>query len=1038
MVSLGGIARKIFGSSNDRRVRSLRPRTEQINLLEGEMQALTDEQLKARTQMFRDELAAGKTLDDILVPAFATVREASKRALGMRPFDVQLVGGMVLHGGNIAEMRTGEGKTLVATLPAYLNALTGKGVHVVTVNDYLARRDAEWMGRLYGYLGLKTGVVVHGLSDEQRQNAYRSDITYGQNNEFGFDYLRDNMKSSPSRMVQRELNYAIVDETDSILIDEARTPLIISGPTEDSQELYLQVNAVIPRLKKEVDYTVDEKSHSAMLTDTGVERVEKLLSIPNLYDPKYLEYNHHVSQALRAHTLYKRDVNYLVEDGKVMIIDEHTGRKMPGRRWSDGLHQAIEAKENVDIEEENQTLATVTFQNYFRMYNKLCGMTGTADTESEEFHKIYKLGVIVVPTNRPMVRKDNSDLVYKNEKGKFKAVFAELEDCYKRGQPVLVGTISVEKSEVISKMLQGKGIPHNVLNAKFHENEARIVAQAGRKGAITISTNMAGRGTDILLGGNPEFMAKEECDPEAEPERYKEVLARHKAECAQERDEVKAAGGLHILGTERHESRRIDNQLRGRAGRQGDPGSSRFYLSLEDDLLRVFGAERITGLMERLGMEEDVPIEHIWVNRSIENAQKRVEGHNFDIRKNLLEYDDVMNQQRKSIYALRRQVLEGRYAPELSEAERKAGKQPVVPQHSGEWTIDGLAKELRPDLEKMLEKFFARVEPPLRPEPGLGPDGQPLRAEPLAEIPAKTWRDLRHAVWRQYGSMLELEKRFPALEKAFGSADGPGRNEHLDFFANAIAASMIQQRERIYDTVDGMLSRVIGVAVPPGTSNDRWNWDQLEAQLAELFNLRVELDRHTEDPQELAASTWKDIEEALKKKQAELTTPWFLYVARDFYLQEIDQQWIDHLKAMDSLREGIGLRGYGQKDPKQEYKKEGFRMFAEMMGNIQANVVGKLFRVQMRREVEVPPEIREKQRRMVESHVASSTSGTDQAGEPAAAAGQAGQAAAGGGDGKKVETVRRSEPKVGRNDPCPCGSGKKYKKCHGAGVTDNA
>jgi preprotein translocase subunit SecA len=630
-----GFINKIFGSKNEREIKRMRPLVDRIGELERTMEAKSDPELAAMTGVFRGRLDQGATLDDLLPEAFAVVREASRRVLKMRHFDVQLIGGMVLHSGKIAEMRTGEGKTLVATLPAYLNALERRGVHVVTVNDYLARRDSEWMSRIYNFLGMTCGVVVHGLDSSVRQAAYRSDITYGQNNEFGFDYLRDNMKMSPDSRVQRKLRYAIVDEVDSILIDEARTPLIISGPAEQSADLYVTVDKMVPRLKKDVDYTVDEKAHSTMLTDQGVERVEKLLGLDNLYDPKNLAFVHHVNQALRAHTLYKRDVNYLIDGGKVLIIDEFTGRKMPGRRWSDGLHQAIEAKENVDIEEENQTLATITFQNYFRMYDKLSGMTGTADTEATEFHQIYKLDVTVIPTNREMIRDDAPDLVYKNEKGKFRAVVEEIADCHERGQPVLVGTVSVEKSEVISQILKQKGIKHHVLNAKHHESEASVVAQAGRKGAVTISTNMAGRGTDIILGGNADFMAKQMLAAEGragEPAYFEELLARFTEQCKAEREEVLEAGGLHILGTERHESRRIDNQLRGRSGRQGDPGSSRFYLSLEDDLLRIFGAERITGLMERLGMEEDVPIEHRWVTRSIENALYKVEGQNLVTR----------------------------------------------------------------------------------------------------------------------------------------------------------------------------------------------------------------------------------------------------------------------------------------------------------------------------------------------------------------------------------------------------------------------
>src|SRR3954464_15125311 len=604
---IGGIIKKVFGTSHEREIKRLRPRVERINALEPAWMKLTDAELRGKTAEFKQKLENGATLDDILEESFATVREASKRILGMRHYDVQLIGGMVLHRGAIAEMKTGEGKTLVATAPLYLNALEGRGVHLITVNDYLATRDAEWMGRIYKFLGLTVGTIVHGQNDREKQLAYRADITYGTNNEFGFDYLRDNMKDSIERYVQRELHYAIVDEVDSILIDEARTPLIISGPAEASADLYYRVNMIIPSLRKDVDYTLDEKAHSAMLTDQGVERVEKKLNLVNLYDPENIDFLHHVTQALRAHTLYKRDVNYLVEEGKVLIIDEFTGRKMPGRRWSDGLHQAVEAKEGVEVEEENQTLATISYQNYFRMYKKLAGMTGTADTEAEEFHKIYKLDVTVVPTNKAIQRADADDVVYKNERGKFRAVCDEIEDCYKRGQPVLVGTVSVEKSEVVASLLRKKGIEHSVLNAKQHEKEAFIVSQAGRKGRGTMSHNMAGPGTDIILGGNAEFMARAEVDPEnagkpgheLAPEKeaeFQAALAKYKAQCDPEKQEVLAAGGLHILGTERHESRRIDNQLRGRAGRQGDPGSSRFFLSLEDDLMRIFGAERITGL----------------------------------------------------------------------------------------------------------------------------------------------------------------------------------------------------------------------------------------------------------------------------------------------------------------------------------------------------------------------------------------------------------------------------------------------------------
>jgi len=661
------VARKIFGSRNEREVKRLRLDVDEINRLEPETSALSDDELRAKIAEWKANLSAieererrDDAMNEILPQVFAVVREASKRTIGQRHFDVQLIGGMFLHQGRIAEMKTGEGKTLVATLPAVLNALAGRGVHVVTVNDYLARRDSEWMGRIYNFLGLSVGVIVHGLTDAQRKVAYGADITYGQNNEFGFDYLRDNMKFNLEDYVQREHNYAIVDEVDSILIDEARTPLIISGASEESTDTYYVVDRVIPRLKAEEHYTIDEKMRTVSLSEEGVTRVEQLLGVENLYDPRNILLLHHANQALRAHTLFKRDVDYVVKEGEVLIVDEFTGRLMPGRRWSDGLHQAVEAKENVKIESENQTLATITFQNYFRMYKKLAGMTGTADTEAVEFNQIYKLEVVVIPTNQPMIRIDNHDVVYKTEAEKFDAVIEEIRDCNERGQPVLVGTVSIEKSERVAEKLKKTGVKHYVLNAKNHEREAEIVAQAGRFGAVTISTNMAGRGTDIVLGGNPEFMAaaevgtKEPSDPN-----FQAAMAKYVEQCKGEREEVLKAGGLHILGTERHESRRIDNQLRGRSGRQGDPGSSRFYMSLEDDLLRIFGADRLKGLMGRIGMEDNEPIEHRWISRAIENAQKKVESHNFDIRKHLLEYDDVMNKQREVVYHRRRELLSG-------------------------------------------------------------------------------------------------------------------------------------------------------------------------------------------------------------------------------------------------------------------------------------------------------------------------------------------------------------------------------------------
>jgi preprotein translocase subunit SecA len=992
------ILKNIIGSKNARELKKLQPKVNAIGELEPKMKAKSDDELKAMTAEFKQRLDNGATLDDLLIEAFAVCRETGRRVLNMRHYDVQLEGGMVQHRGAITEMKTGEGKTLVATLPLYLNALTERGCHLVTVNDYLASRDAEWMGKIYNFLGLSVGTIYHDMSDQLRQKAYRSDITYGQNNEFGFDYLRDNMKESIELYVQRELNFAIVDEVDSILIDEARTPLIISGPAEQSADLYHRVNQVIPSLKKDVDYTVDEKGHSAMLTDTGVEGVEKRLAIGNLYDPTNLEWLHNVTQALRAHTLYKRDVNYLVDDGKVIIIDEFTGRKMPGRRWSDGLHQAVEAKENVTIEEENQTLATITFQNYFRMYNKLAGMTGTAETEAEEFYKIYKLDVSVIPTNMPMIRDDHDDVIYKSEKAKFKHVIEEIKECHKRGQPVLVGTISVEKSEVLSKMLRKQGIKHNVLNAKNHGREAEFVAQAGRKCALTLSTNMAGRGTDIVLGGNAEMMAKGVANPEEEPDKYKQAFEEFTTQCKAEREVVLAAGGMHILGTERYEARRVDNQLRGRAGRQGDPGTSRFYLSLEDDLLRIFGAERIQNLMDRLGMEEDERIEHKWVNKAISNAQKKVEGHNFDIRKHLLEYDNVMNQQRKTIYSLRKQVLEGRYAPELSDAEKKEGKQPKVPEKSGEWTVEKLSETLRPRIKQILDDFYSAAQD------GDGSDRDPYRGakgkqDKEAELPETATVDheeLTRELYRFFGAMIDLLHEAKHPVKCLNKA------------TKEIAAALIQQRERILDLCDETIGGLIATQCPTKVHAEEWNMSALEDACKETFNCAIAIKDIQMDQGLIAEKIWEQVEKVVEAREEELGPIYFLYFARHFFLEEIDNQWIEHLKAMDQLREGIGLRGYGQRDPKQEYKKEGYNMFAVMMDRINSNVIGKIFRVQVEVEDEAMPEYRHKKRRMSMGR---------------------GAAPSDGGGHEVAKTVRRATPKIGRNDPCPCGSGKKYKKC---------
>jgi preprotein translocase subunit SecA len=1069
---LSYIAKKIFGTKNQRILKGLRPLVVKINELEPEMRKKSPEDLRNETNKFREEVAQLKagcqgkpesvqrevereSLERLLPRAFAVCREAGRRVLNMRHFDVQLIGGAILHRGCIAEMKTGEGKTLVATLALYLNALWGDGVHLITVNDYLARRDAEWMGRIYNYLGMSVGVIVHGLTDADRQKHYGRDITYGTNSEFGFDYLRDNMKESIERYVQRDLHYGIVDEVDSILIDEARTPLIISGPAEESAGHYAKVNGIIPTLRKDIDYTVDEKAHSAILTDSGVDRVEHKLSVGNLYNPQNIAWLHHVTQALRAHALYKRDVNYLVDGGEIIIVDEFTGRKMPGRRWSDGLHQAVEAKEGVQIQEENQTLATISYQNYFRIYKKLAGMTGTADTEAEEFAKIYKLEVTVIPPHKPMIRQDHHDVVYKNERGKFRAVLKEIEDCHQRGQPVLVGTVSVEKSQVVASLLEKKRIPHNVLNAKQHEREASVVAQAGRKGKVTISTNMAGRGTDIILGGNPEFMAREKVDPEAagqpgakvDAAKFDVAYAEFKTQCDAERQEVLAAGGLHILGTERHESRRIDNQLRGRAGRQGDPGSSRFFLSLEDDLMRIFGAERISGLMERLGMEEDVPIEHPIINRAIENAQKKVEGNNFDIRKSLLEYDDVMNQQRKTIYALRRQVLEGVYAPLLSEAEQKEGKsepeqkasrkppapassglptadtltsegaqnvgkagaeqkaskKPPGPASSGPHTLKTLSEMVRPDLAKMVNALTDRQAP-------TSADGTTAVAGGTA-VPFEPAK-FRSEVYRWFGTYPEVTG---ILEDRVGT---------LNKLADHVAWSLLQQRERFLDLSEEVLQELLDQTCPENAHAEDWDLKALASGMKERFDFEPTIKSEgLLERERLAEMTWAQVEKIVEARENQLEGPHkFLYYFRYFMLEEIDQRWIEHLKNMEALREGIGLRGYGQKDPKQEYKKEGFVIFGEMMASISRNLCQKLFQVQIRRE-----ESEAAAQQMADKQAKRRPRATiESGGGPAQAAGAQ--------VSSEPQPVRRTQPKVGRNDACPCGSGKKYKKCHGVTV----
>ena len=1008
--------KKILGTSHEREIKRLRPRVDEINALEEGIAKLSDPELKAKTAEFKEKLDNGATLDDIMNEAFAVCREAGKRALKMRHYDVQLIGGMVLHKGSIAEMRTGEGKTLVATLPCYLNALDGRGVHVVTVNDYLARRDAEWMGKLYGFLGMTTGTVVNSQSDREKKDAYRADITYGQNNEFGFDYLRDNMKFSALDYVQRDLNYAIVDEVDSILIDEARTPLIISGQGEPSSHKYAQINEVIPRLRKDEHYIVDEKAHSVSLTDDGVEAAQKLMGISNLYDPVNLESLHILNQCLRAHSLYKRDVTYLVtDDGKVLIIDEFTGRVLPGRRWSDGLHQAVEAKENVRIQEETRTMATITFQNLFRLYKKLGGMTGTADTEAAEFHSTYKLNVITIPTNKPLVRKDFEDVVYKTEREKFTAVIAELIEFHERGQPVLVGTTSVDKSSAIARILKKKSVPHAVLNAKHHEREAYVIAQAGRKGAITVSTNMAGRGTDIILGGNPEMIAKLEFkeggrDPDAEPEEFAKLVVAHEASCKKEGDEVRVAGGLHILGTERHESRRIDNQLRGRAGRQGDPGSSRFYLSLEDDLMRIFAGDRVKALMERMGMPDDEPIEHPWVTKSISDAQTKVEGRNFDIRKHLLEYDDVMSEQRKTVYRLRQELLLGRYFPEKLDDDGKptGKKRDIVP-------LERITAELKDAIRDMIIHHGTPV--------GIEGKKRPEKVEDVEEL--YSMESLRQDIYQFWGYRFDFKENEAKKPKAV-----------YERLLVEIPLSLTEQRERLLDLCDNIVAAICEECCPSNQPPEDWDWKGVRQGFLEHFGVKMGEETYN-DVDLLARAMYAQAEKALEAKEKETGTELMLRVFRHFYLEEIDKAWVEHLTNMEHLRDGIGLRGYGQRDPKQEYKKEGYDIFVNMMAATNSDVCIKLFKVKVEKE----SEIERMEREDAERHAAQERAlQMRHAGEPAMEGGEDDAAAprpsARPQQPRVVQPAVRQGPKIGRNDPCPCGSGQKFKKCHGAALED--
>jgi len=891
---------KIFGSRNERILKRLQASVARVNSFEQEVSVLTAADFPEKTNMLRERYRQGESLDSLMPEAFALVREASKRTVNMRHFDVQLIGGMVLHEGNIAEMRTGEGKTVVATLAAYLNALTGKGVHIVTVNDYLARRDAEWMGKIYQYLGMRTGVIVSGLNNEERRDAYNADITYGTNNEFGFDYLRDNMKFTRQEQVMRELHYAIVDEVDSILIDEARTPLIISGSVDDRSDLYININKLIPKLTKQQvedgpgDFTIDEKSRQAYLTETGNDKVESLLLDAGiiqpgqgLYDPVNIPVLHHLNAALRAHSLFHVDIDYIVKDNEVVIVDEFTGRTMPGRRWSEGLHQAIEAKEGVPIQNENQTLATITYQNYFRLYDKLSGMTGTADTEAYEFQQIYNLEVVVIPTHKPMVRDDQADVIYLTAKEKYTAIITDIKDCLARGQPVLVGTASIEVSEMISNMLTKEKISHRVLNAKYHEQEADIIAQAGRPGTITIATNMAGRGTDIVLGGNYEAELKKLEDPD------EEMVSKLKESWNSLHNQVVTNGGLRIVGTERHESRRIDNQLRGRSGRQGDPGSSRFYLSLEDNLMRIFASEKVSAIMQRLGMQEGEAIESNLVSRAIENAQRKVEAHNFDIRKHLLEYDDVANDQRKVIYEWRNELLE----------------------------IDDISDEIK--------------------------------------------------------SMRE-----------------------------------------------DVCSAMINTYIPQGSSDELWDIQGLTEALEHEYKCNLPIKAWLDEDDDLHEETLKEkiVQEviiSMTEKEKIVPSDLMRRLEKDILLDVLDRHWKEHLVAMDHLRQGIGLRGYAAKNPKQEYKREAFEMFGQMLEQIKIDVIGILAKIQVRTEADVEmAERKQEPKQMTYNHPAA----------PNALSGETGEEPA---PEQSKQPFIRSERKIGRNEPCPCGSGKKYKQCHG-------
>jgi preprotein translocase subunit SecA len=1015
------VAKKLFGTANDRTIRRLKAKVPLINAKEAALQKLSDAELQAFTPKFKEQLDNGAKLEDILVDAFAVGREAGRRVLKMRHYDVQLMGGMVLHSGAIAEMKTGEGKTLVATLPIYLNALEGKGVHLVTVNDYLAKRDAEWMGKLYNFLGMSVGTIINQQSDQEKRASYKADICYGQNNEFGFDYLRDNMKFSALEYAQRPLNFAIVDEVDSILIDEARTPLIISGPAEAASDKYRTLNEAIPQLRRDEHYNVDEKAFSVTLTDDGVELIQKLIGMSNLYDPINVQTLHILNQLLKAHALYKRDVHYMVnQEGRAMIIDEFTGRVLAGRRWSDGLHQAVEAKENLFIQEESRTMATITFQNLFRLYNKLGGMTGTAVTEAQEFHSTYKLDVVEMPPNRNMQRSDDQDLVYKTEREKFTALTADILEKNAAGRPVLVGTTSVEKSAAISRILSKKSVPHHVLNAKHHENEAYIVAQAGRSSFITVSTNMAGRGTDILLGGNPEMIARLQFKesnrlPEAEPEAFAALVAKLEQECKEDHEKVVQLGGLHIVGTERHESRRIDNQLRGRAGRQGDPGSSRFYLSLEDDLMRIFTGERVKNLMDRMGMPDDEPIEHPWVTKSVENAQRKVEERNFDIRKNLLEYDDVMNAQRRTVYSLRQQLLLGRYQPEeVDELGKPTGHTRTVP----------IREEIRQEVVGLVGQLLGMfAEAPLQLTDANGRARAPTREE-LEQISGLVdLETLQREAYHLWGVKIELTRKKRSAIEIY------------DELVNLVTQGLSEQRERLLDVIDRVLSALVEESCPANRPPEDWDWNEIHKGFQEHF--KRPLDKTMEElgeAEHVAREVFDRALEAYLEKEKRFGVANVMRFFRHFYLQEIDREWVDHLTNMEHLRDGIGLRGYGQRDPKNEYKKEGYDMFLNMMANVSSSVVIKLmeFQPQGNRAIEaLEAEAEERHHAELEAAVARHPGDEEVVPQPPAGASL---------DDLRAQAaerpVQRTAPKIGRNDPCPCGSGKKFKQCHGAVLED--